>query len=82
MCVLERSVVRNPCNCAVTRCESSSMSLSVNRMPSAGSRRRPAAPSSTRHSHGDSSVRSSYSTASCKCTESNTVPLSNPATPQ
>ncbi|XP_016362286.1 syntaphilin-like [Sinocyclocheilus anshuiensis] len=58
------------------------MSLSANRRPSAGSRRWPAAPSSTRHSHGDSSVRSSYTTASCKCTESNTVPRSNPATPR
>ncbi|XP_043102538.1 syntaphilin isoform X2 [Puntigrus tetrazona] len=58
------------------------MSLSANRRPSAGSRRRPAAPSSARHSHGDSSVRSGYSTASCKCTENNTVPRSNPATPR
>ncbi|KAK9970223.1 hypothetical protein ABG768_026182 [Culter alburnus] len=58
------------------------MSLPANRRPSAGSRRRSAAPSSTRHSHGDSTVRSSYSTASCKCTESNTVPRSNPATPR
>uniref|UniRef100_A0A8C2EJD5 Syntaphilin a n=1 Tax=Cyprinus carpio TaxID=7962 RepID=A0A8C2EJD5_CYPCA len=58
------------------------MSHSASRKPSAGSRRRPAAPSSTRHSHGDSSVRSSYSAASCKCTESNTLPRSNPATPR
>ncbi|XP_026125710.1 syntaphilin-like [Carassius auratus] len=57
------------------------MSLSENRVPSAGSRRRPAAPG-TQHSHGDSSVRSSYSAASCKCTESNTVSRSNPATPR
>ncbi|XP_067269178.1 syntaphilin isoform X2 [Pseudorasbora parva] len=57
------------------------MSLPANRKTSAGSRRS-AAPSSTRHSHGDSTVRSSYSTASCKCTESSTVPRSNPATPR
>ncbi|XP_055024906.2 syntaphilin isoform X1 [Misgurnus anguillicaudatus] len=58
------------------------MSLSSSRRPSAGSRRRSAAPSGTRHSHGDSSVRSSYSTTPCKCTESSTAPRSNPATPR
>ncbi|XP_065103776.1 syntaphilin [Paramisgurnus dabryanus] len=58
------------------------MSLSSSRRPSAGSRRRSAAPSSTRHLHGDSSVRSSYSTTPCKCTESNTATRSNPATPR
>lgn len=58
------------------------MSLTSSRRPSAGSRRRPTAPSSTRHSHGDSSLRSSYSTAPCKCTESSTATRSNPTTPR
>ncbi|XP_051950805.1 syntaphilin-like [Xyrauchen texanus] len=58
------------------------MSLPANRKPSAGSRRKPTAPSSTRHSHVDLSVRSSYSTKSCKGTENKTVPRSNPTTPR
>ncbi|XP_051964264.1 syntaphilin-like isoform X1 [Xyrauchen texanus] len=58
------------------------MSLPAKRRSSAGSRRKPTAPSSTQHSHGGLSVRSRYSTTSCMCTESNTVSRSNPATPQ
>ncbi|XP_026868052.2 syntaphilin isoform X1 [Electrophorus electricus] len=57
------------------------MSLSSNRRPSAGQRRRPTGTVSTRHSHGDSSTSSNYLT-SCKGTESNTIPLSHPATPR
>ncbi|XP_076847624.1 syntaphilin [Brachyhypopomus gauderio] len=57
------------------------MSVSSNRRPSAGQRRRPTSTVSSRHSHGDSSISSSYST-SCKGSESNTIPRSHPTTPR
>ncbi|TRY96855.1 hypothetical protein DNTS_015417 [Danionella cerebrum] len=69
----------------VLNCSQTLMSLSATRRSSAGSRRRPAAVSSPRLSHGgDSSVRSSYSapSSSCRCTESSAAPRSNPDTPR
>ncbi|KAM9475981.1 syntaphilin isoform 2-T3 [Clarias gariepinus] len=64
--------------------DSSPMSLSSNRRPSAAPRRRPAGTASSRqpHTHLDSTITSTCSASSCKGTEINSKPRSHPATPR
>ncbi|MCJ8735301.1 hypothetical protein PDJAM_G00245250 [Pangasius djambal] len=60
------------------------MSLSANRRPSAGTRRRPAGTASSRqpHTHADSSISSTCSASSCKGAEISSKSRSHPATPR